>query len=151
MAEQEQTKKGITVKQVVKTVIINLLLILMDAALLFGGSFLIGVIAEEVTSDGWGALAVGIMLLPFWGIFCACLRGVLNRLLVPQTWIATEVYFLEVLVFWTGASPYADPWYATTLALIATANAIGASLITWAIQCKVQKKKAAKQAINFED
>ena len=150
MAEQDQTKKSITVKTVVKTVIINLLLILTDAVLLYGGVFVIGVIAEAVTSDGWGVLGVSLMLLPFWGIFCACLRGVLNRLWVPQTWIATEVYFLEVLIFWTEASPYADPWYAPTLAMIATAHAIGASLVVWAIQ-RAKRKKRASSAFAWND
>ena len=141
-----------------RLVLRNLLLVGTDV-LLVGGGLSLNIAAGELYPDSWGYGGIIIFLLCVATLFilCAHIRGVLNRLLIRETWIPNAIYVIELFLFfyWYWIN-YAEQdgeilFILAVFTLLCGAISSGASLIIWAIQCKVQKKRAAKQAVLLEE
>ena len=148
--------------KILRPIFYNLLLIGADLLFLLYGWRLIGLFLDWLFPHGfgygWGDVLIGMLILFGWFFFYSILRGIFNRLLICKTWIPNIAYTLTVFVI-VSMRTKGTVWYEDhgitvlffLLALLCGAISSGTSLITWAIQCKVQKKRAAKQAVNWED
>ena len=133
----------------------NLLVAVIDLLLIVGGVVLNGVVVGWFTIPfgGYAGIVVLLQCLIIWFISCAIMCGVLNRLLIRETWIPNAIYTIESFVALYLLFNRDSEWilYFIIAALLCGAISSGASLITWAIQCKVQKRRAAKQAVLLEE
>ena len=146
--------------KILRPVFYNLLLIGADLLFLLYGWHLIGLFLDWLFpygfGYGWGDVIIGVLILFGWFFFYSILRGVFNRLLICKTWIPNITYTLTVFVI-VSMRAKGTVWYENPgvvfflLVLLCGAISSGASLITWAIQCKVQKRRAAKQAVLLEE
>ena len=137
-----------------RLVLFNLLLIGLDVTLNVIGVLIIRWYLNTFAPNaGLGAIAIGLVAISLLWIFVAIARGIAGRFLIQETWIPNAIYTIESFVALYLLFNRDSEWilYFIISALFYGAISSGASLITWAIQCKVQKKRAAKQAVNFED
>ena len=132
----------------------NLLLVGTDV-LLVGGGLSLNIAAGELYPDSWGYGGIIVFLHCVVALFilCAHIRGVLNRLLVRETWIPNAIYVIELFLFfywyWINYSQQHGEilFILAVFTLLCGAISSGASLIIWAIQCKVQKKRADRKSV----
>ena len=131
----------------------NLLVAVIDLLLIVGGVALNGVVVGWFTIPfgGYAGIVVLLQCLIIWFISCAIMCGVLNRLLIRETWIPNIIYTIESFVALYLLFNKGWILYFIAIALFYGAISSGASLITWAIQCKVQKRRAAKQVVLLEE
>ena len=123
----------------------NLLLIGLDVTLNVIGLLITSwYLNTFYPNAGLGAFAFLLTYMLILWLFVSIVRGIVGRLLIQETWIPNAIYTIESFV--ALYLLFNKEWilYFIAIALFYGAISSGASLITWAIQCKVQKKKAAK-------
>ena len=141
--------------KMLRLVLFNLLLIAIDIiSVVIWCLTMYGIFANSpLRNAGLGGVVLIVYAMILELFFLSFRRGIFNRLLIHKTWIPNAVYVIEsfVALYLLYGRSSDLLLHSIIAALLCGAISSGASLITWAIQCKVQKKRAAKQAVNWED
>ena len=127
--------------KMLRLVLFNLLLIGLDVTLNVIGLFITSwYVNTFYPNAGLGAVAFSLICMLILGLFVSIVRGIVGRLLIQETWIPNAIYTIESFV--ALYLLFNKEWilYFIAIALFYGTISSGASLITWAIQCKVQKK-----------
>ena len=136
--------------KILRSVFYNLLLIGSDIWFPFGWHLLASFIEWLFPIVPWGGGYAGVLFMMVYLLSHVILCGAGSRLLFRKTWIPNMIHTLTVFFV-----VYVWAWRSLPIAIIAAllcgVISSGASLITWAIQCKVQKRRAAKQAVLLEE